>query len=244
MKLALFGLGGMGALVEARAKDAGHRIAVTFTDRDAGRAPEDLAKALEGADVAVDFSVGAAVLGHVQACVRAGVPLVEGTTGWQAQLAEVRGVVEQGKGALVYGANFSVGANLFYRVVAAAAAEYARDPAYAPFLEEAHHARKKDAPSGTALKLQALVARAYAARGAARDVPVTSVRAGYIPGTHLVGFDGPADQITLTHTARSREGLAAGALLAAQWIAGGKRRGVFEFTEVLDEILGGKEPAR
>ncbi len=240
MRIALFGHGGMGTLVEARARDAGHEIAVIFTDRDAGRAPDELAYGLKGADVAVDFSVGAAVPNNVKACVRAGTPLVEGTTGWLPQLAEVRGVVEQGKGALVYGPNFSVGVNLFYRVVAAAAAEYARDPSYAPFLEEAHHARKKDAPSGTALKLRDLVAKAYGGR----EIPVTSTRAGYIPGTHLAGFDGPADQIVLTHTARSREGFAAGALLAAQWIAGGKRHGVFEFSEVLDEILGGKERAR
>jgi len=243
MRLALIGHGGMGSLVEARAKDGGHQIAVIFTDRDAARPPEEIARALAGADVAVDFSVGAAVPDHVAACVQAGVPLVEGTTGWQAQLAHVRGVVEKSGGALVYGANFSVGVNLFYRVVAAAAAEYARDVGYAPFLEEAHHARKKDAPSGTALKLRDLVAGAYGVAPGA--VPVASTRAGHIPGTHLVGFDGPADQISLTHTARSREGFAAGALLAAQWIAGGNRRGVFEFAEVLDEILGaGKEKAR
>jgi len=233
MKLALFGHGGMGSLVEARAKEAGHDIAAIFTDRDAARGWEDLARSLQGADVAVDFSVGSAVPDHVRACVKAGVPLVEGATGWQARLGEVRDIVERGKGVMVYGANFSVGANLFYRVVATAAAEYARDPAYAPFLEEAHHARKKDAPSGTALKLKGIVAGAYGGR----DVPVTSTRAGHIPGTHRVGFDGPADQIMLTHTARSREGFAAGALLAAQWIAAGGRHGVFEFTEVLDEIL-------
>ncbi len=241
MRLALFGHGGMGSLVEARAKDGGHQIAVIFTDQDAARPPEEIARALAGADVAVDFSVGAAVPDHVAACVQAGVPLVEGTTGWQAQFAELRGVVERGRGALVYGANFSIGVNLFYRIVAAAAAQYARDPAYAPFLEEAHHARKKDAPSGTALKLRDIVAGPYGGR----EIPVASTRAGHIPGTHRVGFDGPADQITLTHTARSREGFAAGALLAAQWIAGGKRSGVFEFAEVLDEILGaGNERAR
>jgi 4-hydroxy-tetrahydrodipicolinate reductase len=135
---------------------------------------------------------------------------------------------------LVYGANFSIGVNLFYRVVAAAAAQYVRDPSYAPFLEEAHHDRKKDAPSGTALKLRDVVARAYGGR----EVPVASTRAGHIPGTHRVGFDGTADQIMLTHTARSREGFAAGALLAARWIAAGGRRGVYEFAAVLDEILG------
>ena len=233
MKLALFGLGGMGHLVAARAREAGHEVAVTITDRDAERTAEDLARALRGVDAAVDFSVAGAVVGHVRACVSAAVPLVEGTTGWQAQLADVRGVVERGQGAMIYGANFSIGVNLFYRVAAAAAAQVARDPAYAPFLEEAHHARKKDAPSGTALKLRDLVAGAYGGR----EIPVASTRAGHIPGTHRVGFDGPADQIVLTHTARSREGFAAGALLAAQWIASSGRHGVFEFAEVLDEIL-------
>lgn len=244
MKLALFGLGGMGGLVEKRAREAGHEIVAAFDVRDAGRPWKEIAAALErgGLDVAVDFSVGGVVPDHVRACVEAGVPLVEGTTGWQAQLAEVRQIVERGGGAVVHGANFSVGVNLFYRIVARAAAEYARDPAYAPFLEEAHHERKKDAPSGTALKLKDLVARAYGGR----EVPVTSTRAGHIPGTHRVGFDGPADQILLTHEARSREGFAAGALLAARWIAGPPpRRGMFEFTEVLDEILGSpKETGR
>ena len=241
MKLALFGLGGMGRLVEARAREAGHEIAAAFDEQDAGRGWEEIAGAIRGCDAAVDFSVAGAVPDHVRSAVHAGVPLVEGTTGWQGRLAEVRTIVERDGGALVYGANFSIGVNLFYRIVAAAAAEYARDPAYAPFLEEAHHARKKDAPSGTALKHRDLVARAYGGL----DLAVASTRAGHIPGTHRVGFDGPADQITLTHEARSREGFAAGALLAARWIGTSGRRGTFEFAEVLDEILaGGKEKPR
>jgi 4-hydroxy-tetrahydrodipicolinate reductase len=182
-------------------------------------------------DAAVDFSVGAAVPDHVRAAVQAGVPLVEGTTGWAPQLDEVRRIVERGKGALVYGANFSIGVNLFYRVVATAAQQLSRDPSYGAFIEEAHHIRKKDAPSGTALKLKDIVAKSFP-----EGVSVASTRAGHIPGTHRVGFDGIADQITLTHVARSREGFAAGALLAARWIAG--RRGVYEFAEVLDEMLG------
>ena len=231
MKLALFGHGGMGSIVEARAREAGHEIGVIFTDRDAGKSPDELALALKGVDVAVDFSVGAAVPDHVRASVRAKVPLVEGTTGWGAQLAEVREIVDKGHGALVYGANFSVGVNLFYRIVRVAAEQLSRDRSYGAFIEEAHHIRKKDAPSGTALKLKDIVAKAFP-----EGVSVASTRAGNIPGTHRVGFDGIADQITLTHTARSREGFAAGALLAATWIAG--RAGVYEFAEVLDEILG------
>lgn len=237
MKLALFGQGGMGSLVEARAREAGHTIIVVFTDRDAARTPEDLARALKGAEAAVDFSVGAAVPDHVRACVQAGVPLVEGTTGWAKELDQVRRIVSDGKGALLYGANFSIGVNLFYRIVAAAAQQVGRDPSYGAFIEEAHHIRKKDAPSGTALKLKDIVARTFG-----DAISVASTRAGNIPGTHTVGFDGLADQITLTHTARSREGFAAGALLGARWIVG--RTGVFEFTEVLDEILGSGRESR
>ncbi len=237
MKLALFGQGGMGSLVEARAREAGHTIGVVFTDRDAGRTPEDLARALKGAEAAVDFSVGAAVPDHVRACVQAGVPLVEGTTGWAKELDQVRRIVSDGKGALLYGANFSIGVNLFYRIVAAAAQQVGRDPSYGAFIEEAHHIRKKDAPSGTALKLKDIVAKTFG-----DAISVASTRAGNIPGTHTVGFDGLADQITLTHTARSREGFAAGALLGARWIVG--RTGIFEFTEVLDEILGSGRESR
>ena len=133
-------------------------------------------------------------------------------------------------GAMVYGANFSIGVNLFYRITQQAAALFAAVEGYAPFIEEAHHNRKRDAPSGTALKLRELMSEHLGS-----DIPTASTRAGYIPGTHRVGFDSEADQILLTHTARSREGFASGALLAAHWIKG--RTGVFEFGEVIDEII-------
>ncbi|HLL76069.1 MAG TPA: dihydrodipicolinate reductase C-terminal domain-containing protein, partial [Pyrinomonadaceae bacterium] len=151
--------------------------------------------------------------------------------GWQEFSAEVRDAVTARGGALVYGANFSVGVAVFYRLVARAAELFAAVEGYEPFIEEAHHSRKRDAPSGTALKLKELLAE----RLADANVSVASTRAGHIPGTHRVGFDSAADQLTLTHAARTREGFAAGALLAARWIQG--RTGVFEFTEVMDEIL-------
>jgi 4-hydroxy-tetrahydrodipicolinate reductase len=160
----------------------------------------------------------------------AGVALVEGTTGWTEHLAEVKAVVERYGGAFVFGANFSIGVNLFYRVVDRAAELFARFPEYEVFIEEQHHSRKKDAPSGTALKLKEIVSQRVD-----RPFGVSSTRAGNIPGTHRVGFDGPADQILLEHSARSREGFAAGALLAAEWIA--DKRGFYEFSEVIDEIL-------
>ncbi len=230
MKLALIGFGAMGKLVAELARAGGDEVGLTITSRDTAKDAAQLATALEGHDAAIDFSVGPAVLRNVEACIRAGVPLVEGATGWQDKEAEVRRLVAEHDGALVFGANFSIGVNVFYRMVDHAAALMAGLAQYEAFIQEEHHSRKKDAPSGTALKLKERMAKAIK-----RDIPIASTRAGHIPGTHRVGFDSAADQIVLTHTARSREGFAAGALLAARWIVG--RKGVYEFSEVIDQIL-------
>src|SRR5882762_4700038 len=220
----------MGQLVGKLASEQGHEVVLTLDIEAADRGVEDLADALRAADVAIDFSVADTVPRNAEACARAGVPLVVGTTGWQTRVSEVRRVVTEHDGALIYGANFSVGVQAFYRIAAHAAELFRGLESYDAFIEEAHHKRKFDAPSGTALRLRNLVAE-----GLHREVPVTSTRAGYIPGTHRMGFDSVADQITLTHTARSREGFAAGALVAAHWIIG--RKGVYEFSEVFDEII-------
>jgi 4-hydroxy-tetrahydrodipicolinate reductase len=219
----------MGRLVSTRAKDDGHEVSLVLTSRDATRSPAELAELLRGHDVAIDFSVAGAVLANVTACVHAGLPLVEGTTGWSKHELEVRQIVEEHGGALIYGANFSIGVNLFYGIVMRAAELFQRLPDYAPFIEEAHHSRKRDAPSGTALRLRDLLA------SVGHDPSISSTRAGHIPGTHRVGFDSVSDQITLTHTARSREGFAAGSLLAARWIQG--RKGTYEFSTMINEIL-------
>src|SRR5215210_7334956 len=231
MRLALLGHGAMGQLVERLAREAGDEVATVLGSREAAFSAEELAEVLGGHDAAVDFTVAEAVPRHTEACALARVPLVEGTTGWQSRLEDVRRTIERENGALIYGANFSVGVNLFYRVVARAA-ELFRGFDYAAFVEEAHHSRKRDAPSGTAIKLRDIVKETYGS-----DVPVASTRAGHIPGTHRVGFDSAADTVTLTHTARSREGFAAGALVAARWIRG--KTGVYEFSETLEEILRG-----
>ena len=230
MKLAFLGDGRMGSVVLARARDAGHEIGVVLNINDAGLAPDKLVAALRGHDAAIDFSAPDAVLSHVAACARARVPLVEGTTGWQAQEVEARRLMESAGGAMVVGANFSIGVHVFYRLVDRAAELFRGVAAYDAFIEEAHHANKRDAPSGTALHLRAVLARRLG-----REVPIASTRAGHIPGVHRVGFDSAADEVSLIHTARSRDGFAAGALAAARWIAG--RRGVYAFADVLDEIL-------
>jgi 4-hydroxy-tetrahydrodipicolinate reductase len=229
----LFGRGGMGRVVAERARAAGLEIGAVFASADADRNGDQLAKLLRGHDVAIDFSTADAVLPHVTACAQAGVPLVEGTTGWRDREPAVREGVQKGGGALVYGANFSIGANLFFRLVTRAAELFRGIGDYEPFIEEAHHATKRDAPSGTALRLGDILGGSAGWRG--HLISVASTRAGQIPGTHRVGFDSAVDQIVLEHTARSRDGFAAGALVAASWIVG--RRGVFTFDAVLDDML-------
>lgn len=230
MKIAFIGFGAMGQLVAKLARGHEHEIGVTITSRHAARSPDETVAKLSSIDVAIDFSVADAVSRNIQICTAAGVPLVEGTTGWNIDRNELLRMIEDADGALIYGANFSVGAQLFFRIAASAAESFQNLESYDAFIEEAHHKRKRDAPSGTAIKLGEIVANHLG-----REVPISSTRAGHIPGTHRVGFDSSADQITLEHVARSREGFAQGALMAAEWIVG--RKGLYEFSEVFDEIL-------
>jgi 4-hydroxy-tetrahydrodipicolinate reductase len=220
----------MGQLVAKLAMERQHEVVLTLDERNAARPREQLSAELSNCEVAIDFSVAAAVPRNIELCMLARVPLVEGTTGWKIDRNEIARTVEEADGSLLYGANFSVGAQLFFRIAARAAELFQNLESYDVFIEEAHHKRKADAPSGTAIKLGDLVANHLG-----REVPISSTRAGHIPGTHRVGFDSRADSITLEHVARSREGFAEGALLAAQWII--NRKGLYEFSEVFDEIL-------
>jgi 4-hydroxy-tetrahydrodipicolinate reductase len=156
-----------------------------------------------------------------------GVNTVVGTTGWTQHLPRVREVIEQHQTGLVWSPNYSVGVNVFARVVAEAARLFATEKEYGAWGWEIHHGTKKDAPSGTMLKLVETMKKA----GYDRPIDVSSNRAGAHPGTHEIGFDCGADTLTLRHTARNREGFARGALKAAQWIRG--RKGVYEFSEIL-----------
>lgn len=230
MKLVLIGNGAMGQMVVAEARKRGDVIGAVVNSADKDLTIDQLAEKLRGHDSAIDFSTGNAVLKHIEACARAQVPLVEGTTGWKDKESQAKQMVTEHNGALVYGANFSIGVNLFYRLTEHAAKLFAAVDGYEAFIEEAHHNRKKDAPSGTALKLRDIMSEHLGG-----NISTSSTRAGHIPGTHRVGFDSEPDQVLLTHTARSRQGFASGALVAAHWIIG--RTGTFEFAELIDELI-------
>lgn len=230
MKIALIGYGKMGRIIETLATEKGDEIVARIDETNSG----NLIEQLKLADVAIDFSNAEVVKKNVEACLAANIPLVEGTTGWNHEKDEIKNLIEAKNGAFVFGANFSVGVNLFYRITDFASTLFAKFDDYEAFIEEQHHSKKLDAPSGTALKLKEIVEK-----NIKKDFSVSATRAGRIPGTHRVGFDGTADQILLEHLARSREGFASGAILAAHWIIG--KKGFYEFTDVMDEILGSKK---
>jgi 4-hydroxy-tetrahydrodipicolinate reductase len=229
MKIAIIGYGKMGRMIERLAIARGHEISGRFDIDNNIDGAGLTAEALAGTDVAIEFSTPETVVENIRRLVSLRVPTVVGTTGWYSRLDEVRNLVGKENGTLVYGANYSIGMNIFFKIAQQAAGLFARYREYAPFLLEHHHQFKKDAPSGTALVISRLLRESYGDR----TPEAVSIRAGYVPGTHEVGFDSEADTITLTHTARSREGFAAGALLAAELIIG--KQGVYEFSELLFE---------
>ena len=219
-KLAIVGYGKMGRMIEALAPEYGFSVHVRIDMND------DIRAAL-GADVAIEFSTPEAAIANVEKLAAIGVPVVLGTTGWLAEMDRVRALIDASGTGLVWSPNFSIGVNVFSRLVKEAAKLLADEPQYGAWAWEIHHITKKDAPSGTLIKL----VNEMKSAGYGRPIDTGSNRAGAHPGTHEVGFDSAADTITLRHAARSREGFARGALKAAQWIVG--KKGVFEFSEVL-----------
>jgi 4-hydroxy-tetrahydrodipicolinate reductase len=224
-RILLVGYGRMGKLVESLAGEYGCEIA-GIVDPLVGKDGVD-SERWKGVDVTVDFSAPDAVMTNVPALARRGFDIVVGTTGWGPHESELRRVIDAAGVGIVAAPNFSTGVVVFEAVAAHAAKLLAAQNDVGAFLHEAHHHAKKDAPSGTALLLKAAIERA----GFPRPIDVSSTRAGYIPGTHTIGFDGPAETITLTHTARDRSAFARGALTAAQWIKG--RKGWFTMRDVL-----------
>lgn len=247
MKIALVGYGKMGKMIEGIALEKGHRVVAKIDPFAEGASHSSVdASALDGADAAIEFSTPQTVLGNISAVLGAGKPLVVGTTGWLGRLEDVRAMVDAAKGTLVYGANYSIGVNLFYRIVAEAARLMDGFPQYDVAGFEAHHNQKADSPSGTAKALAAIILERVGRkkelvgdclaerRIAPSELHFASLRVGAVPGTHSVLFDSGADTIELSHVARSREGFARGAVMAAEWLLSSGRAGLIP----VDEMYG------
>ena len=226
VRILIVGYGRMGRLVEQHASDFGCEVAgVLDVDVNAGAAA-----LRDGAwpevDVAIDFTTPAAVRQNLSRYAALGLSAVVGTTGWQPDQA-VRAEIEHAGIGVVVAPNFSAGAVLFEALAAHAASLYGMQRDFGAWIHEAHHDRKQDAPSGTALGIR----RAMEQAGYSRPIDVSSTRAGHVPGIHTVGFDGPSETVTLTHSVRDRGTFARGALAAARWIKG--RSGWFTMRDVL-----------
>jgi len=220
MNIALHGYGKMGRAVEKVANDAGHRVVAVF---DIDRNPE-----MNDAEVLIDFSHAKALDHALDLACNSGTPIVIGTTGWNDRAEDVRRRVEKARVGCVYASNFSPGANVTFALARRAGELFARFPQYAAGMEERHHSQKKDAPSGTALRIAQEV---KSGSGGKLEPPIASSRVGSEFGLHTVFFDSPDDLIEISHRARGREGFARGAVAAAELIRG--KTGFFRFDELI-----------
>ncbi len=236
MKIILFGYGKMGKTIERLAQQAGHEIALRLSSNDQPDAAQLRAAA---ADVAIEFTTPEAAYDNLRLCIEAGLPVVSGTTGWLERKAELEAFCKARHGAFFYAANFSIGVNIFFALNRYLAGLMSRFPQYEPALEETHHLQKKDAPGGTAIRLAEDLIEQFPAKekwvkGVAdnpKELSVISHREGSVPGTHILRWRSGEDEVELTHRAFSREGFAAGALRAAEWLQG--RKGCFGMSDLL-----------
>jgi len=227
LNLLVLGRGKTGALVAGVARERGHSVrAVGATENVEGRALAS--DAVSAIDVVIDFTTPHSVMGNVEAAIRAGKNIVVGTTGWYGEMDRVFRMVQASNVGFVFGANFSIGVNVFFEIAQGLSAS-AVDGGYDYQILERHHIHKKDAPSGTAARLRDIVSRVIGA-----EVPITSEREGEVVGYHELILDSAADTITLAHNAKSRRGFAEGAVRAAEWVVG--RKGFYDFKDVWRDL--------
>lgn len=225
-RVAIIGDGKMGQAIAGLAPGSGCEVVAMIGEHQNGGSAGITKTSLVNADVVIEFTQPDAAVSNVRACVEAGVPVVVGTTGWYDDLAALSKEVEDAGGAMLWSANFSVGVNVMLKLAHRAGELLEKSDAFDAHIVETHHSEKKDAPSGTAKVLGSALEETLR-----RQVPITSVRTGSVPGTHEIVFDGRFEQVILTHVARDRQVFAEGALRAAKWLAG--KKGVFTMADVL-----------
>jgi 4-hydroxy-tetrahydrodipicolinate reductase len=239
MKIALLGYGKMGKEIEKIALARKHEI-VLIIDVDN---PADLNEMnLRKVDVAIDFSIPSSAYSNIMKCFEVSVPVVCGTTGWIEKLKEVTDHCQKNGKTFFYASNYSIGMNVFFRVNKYLAGIMNRFPAYEVEMEEIHHIHKLDAPSGTAITLAQGIIESIERKDKweldqqsnQHTLLIKAVREGEVPGTHIIKYDSPVDYLEIKHAAKNRQGLAMGALLAAEFIVG--KKGFFNMDDLMGEI--------
>jgi 4-hydroxy-tetrahydrodipicolinate reductase len=229
MLVLVLGKGKTGSLVAQVARERGHGVrALDITENEGASALT--APSLAGVDVVIDFTAPEAAIQNMRAALALGARIVVGTTGWYAQLDEMKALAQKRGGALLYGTNFSIGVQKLFRLTA----ELAQLDGYKFSISETHHESKLDAPSGTAITLQQIVESEQARAGANAKIEITSHRIGDAKGEHTVTATGPDDVLELRHDAHSRRGFALGAVRAAEWLAG--KSGAWDFREIFEQL--------
>ena len=232
MKIALLGYGRMGKEIEKIAISRGHEIVIK---KDHGDTVD-----IKLADVAIDFSVPTAAFDNISLCLQNSVPVVSGTTGWLEKYEEAVELCHQNKGGFIYASNFSLGVNIFFEINKRLAKMMNQVSDYTTAIEEIHHTKKLDAPSGTAITLaEGIIENSKKSEwqldgdvNNETSIPITAKRIPDVPGTHTISYDSEVDSIEIKHTAHSRKGFALGAVIAAEWIIG--KSGVFSMRDVLN----------
>ncbi|MBQ5931007.1 MAG: 4-hydroxy-tetrahydrodipicolinate reductase [Tidjanibacter sp.] len=229
MKVAIIGYGKMGHEIEKVLAERGHSVVLTIDINNA----EDMmvAENLRKADVAIEFTSPATAYDNIRRCIEAGVPVLSGSTGWTERKAEIDELCRQKGGAFFYSSNYSLGVNVMFRLNRWLAKVMAGLPQYQVKIEETHHIHKLDAPSGTAATLAAEMNEASQGRLSVAKEDIISYREGEVPGIHTITYDSEEDTLTVSHSAKSRRGLALGAVLAAEWLIG--RSGVYSMDDFL-----------
>ena len=226
VRIALIGMGRMGRALDALAPERGCEVVARL---DAAEMSNGISAAdLHGAQVAIEFTTPESSVANAIALLQVGCPVVIGTTGWSSQLPVIEAAAQAAQGAALWSPNFSIGVQLFLAIAEDAAARARQLSGFDVHVVETHHIAKLDAPSGTGIAIADRLRE-----GLGREVPITSVRTGSVPGTHEVIFDAPFEQIRLVHEARDRRVFADGALTAARWLAAARAPGVYTMRDVL-----------
>ncbi len=248
MKIALSGYGRMGKEIERVALDNGMKVVAKIDPKNKDADCEEISlKGLNGAEACIDFSQPDAALENIRRCAAAKTNMVMGTTGWYGDMGEAKGIVERSGIGFIYASNFSIGVNLFFRIVRNSARLMDKFPEYDVSGFEMHHTQKKDSPSGTARSLSDIILGGMERKDKAvydrldrkveeRELHFASLRCGETPGIHSIYFDSLADTIELRHAARGRTGFASGAVKAAEWIKG--RKGFYTIDDLMEEVIG------